>query len=412
MILDKIVKVKREEVRKAKKEFPLASFKNKLKKSDRDFKKAILDFGLIAEVKKKSPSKGIISKNFNFKKIVSVYEGNKYVKAISMLTDIKFFGGAKLLIHQAKKITKKPILRKDFIIDEYQVYESRMYGADAILLIARILSKQKIRKFISIAKKLGMDSLVEVHSLNEVNKLPNNVEIIGINNRDLDTMKIDLDNTDKIVIKILLDSKNFQSNKKFKNKIIVSESGINDSNDLNYVMDNINVALVGTSLVKAKNIDDKINSLFKPKIKICGITNLKDASLAASLGADFLGFILYKKSKRYVDINKVKKIIAKIKKNNNKVKFVGVFVNSSLNEVKKLGKCFDFIQLHGDESNEVIKKVGKDKVIKAFRVKSDKDINKINNSVAKYVLLDSYHKDLYGGTGKTFNWNIVSKIKK
>ena len=158
-------------------------------------------------------------------------------------------------------------------------------------------------------------------------KLPSNAEIVGINNRDLDTLKIDLDATNQIAPLI-------------KGNIVVSESGINDYRDLNFVKDSINSVLVGTSLIASKDIDKKIDSLFKPKIKVCGITNLQDAQKAASLGADYLGFIFYKKSSRYVEPEVAKKIIRKIKEKNKKTKFVAVFVNSSLSEVKKISSNF------------------------------------------------------------------------
>ena len=153
MILDKIIKNKKEEVKRRSKRLPLASFKSKLKQSDRNFKKAISKgFNLIAEIKKGSPSKGIINKNFSLEEIAKIYQKNKYVKAISVLTDKKFFLMGPTCLNDVRKITKKPLLRKDFIIDEYQIYEASFYNADAILLIARILTKDKIRTFIEIAK--------------------------------------------------------------------------------------------------------------------------------------------------------------------------------------------------------------------------------------------------------------------
>jgi len=139
--------------------------------SDRDFKKAISqEFSLIAEIKKGSPSEGIINKNFNLEETAKTYQNNKNVKAISVLTDNHFFMELSCL-KGTRALTKKPLLRKDFITDEYQVYESRFYGADAILLIAAILSKEKIDRFINIAGKYKMHCLVEVHTENELKKV-------------------------------------------------------------------------------------------------------------------------------------------------------------------------------------------------------------------------------------------------
>ena len=256
MILDEIIKNKKREVKRRKRVIPLASFKSKLKNSDRDFKKALRGgLNLIAEIKKGSPSKGIINKNFNLEETAKLYQKNKNVKAISVLTDLHFFLTGSHSLIETRKLTKKPLLRKDFIIDEYQIYESRRIGADAILLIASVLKKQKIKTFIDIAKKYKMDCLVEVHNEKELKKLPDNVEIIGINNRNLDTFKVDLNTTLNLIQKIP------------KNKIIVSESGINTNKDIkrlkNKVKGKVNAVLIGTSIMKSKDKNKKIDELMK-----------------------------------------------------------------------------------------------------------------------------------------------------
>lgn len=250
MYLDKIIKNKKKEIRKNKKTLPLNKFKPSLKSSDRSFKKAISKgLNLIAEIKKGSPSKGIINKSFNLEETARIYQKNKHVKAISVLTDYKFFFMAPTCLSTTRKLTKKPILRKDFIIDPYQIYESRLYGADAILLIARILTKNKIKNFIEIAKKYNMNCLVEIHDEKDLKKLPINAEIIGINNRNLDTLKVNLNTTPNLIQKIP------------KNKIIVSESGFNTKKDIKKVKDKVNAVLIGTSILKSKNINKKINKL-------------------------------------------------------------------------------------------------------------------------------------------------------
>lgn len=252
MILNKIIDHKQREVLKHKEEFPLTSFKTKIKSSDRSFRKAIAQKGLnlIAEIKKISPSEGLLSDNFNFEDIARIYEANKKVKAISVLTDAKYFGGSRTLPKDTKKLTKKPILRKDFIIDEYQVYESSFCDADAILLIARILTRKQIEKFVSIAKKYNMDCLVEVHDENDLKKVIDIADIIGINNRNLDTLEVDANKTLELVKKIP------------EGKIIVSESGFHTKEDVDKVKGKVNALLIGTAFIKAKDINKKINSLF------------------------------------------------------------------------------------------------------------------------------------------------------
>jgi len=258
MILDKIIKNKQKEIEKRKKQLPLARLKTNLKKSDRNFKKAISNgFSLIAEIKNASPSEGIINQNFDFKETAKIYSKNKNVKAISVLTDYKFFFMAPTCLKEVRKLTKKPLLRKDFIIDEYQIYESRYLGADAILLIATLLTKHKIDKFIKIAKEYNMDCLVEVHNEKELRKLPDNTEIIGINNRNLDTLKVDLNTTLTLKSKIP------------KNKLIVTESGYHTNKEINKVKNKTNAVLIGTSILKEKDINKKINNLFKmEKLKL------------------------------------------------------------------------------------------------------------------------------------------------
>ncbi|MBW2990056.1 indole-3-glycerol phosphate synthase TrpC [Candidatus Woesearchaeota archaeon] len=249
-ILDKIIKAKKEEVERRKRKHPLSELKPRLKDSDRNFKDSISKgFSIIAEIKKGSPSKGIINKSFSLEMLAKAYQKNRNVKAISVLTDKKFFFMGPSCLSTVRKLTKKPLLRKDFIIDPYQVYESRFYGADAILLIAAILPKPRIRNLIDLAKRYRMDCLVEVHSQEDIEKLPENAEIIGINNRDLDTLKIGLNTTLSLLSRLP------------KDKVVVSESGFNTSKDIKKVKDKVDAVLIGTSILKSKDISKKIDSL-------------------------------------------------------------------------------------------------------------------------------------------------------
>ena len=251
MILGAIVKTKKKEIKEHKKNFPLASFKLFLKKSDRDFKQAISKkFSLIAEIKKKSPSGGAIRKGFDLNQIARAYQKSK-AAAISVLTDEKYFGGNLVYLRTVHSLTTKPLLRKDFILEKYQIYESRYYGADAVLLIARILTKTKIKNMIIAAKRCNMECLVEIHDEADLKKLPNNVEIIGINNRNLDTLKIDLNTTLNLKKKIQ------------KGKIIVTESGYHTNKEIKRVKNKVNAVLIGTSILKEKDMNKKIDELLR-----------------------------------------------------------------------------------------------------------------------------------------------------
>ncbi|MBI5212314.1 MAG: indole-3-glycerol phosphate synthase TrpC [Nitrospirae bacterium] len=256
-ILTKIIRKKTERLTCAKSAVPIRELKKRLTDIEgaRDFKGAITGSGkikLIAEIKKASPSKGIIGKNFDSVRIASVYE-EKPVSAISVLTEEDFFQGHLSYIQIVKDITSKPVLRKDFIFDEYQIYESRANHADAILLIAAALEDNQAKEYLHIAKELGLYVLFEVHDEADLEKgLSIDADIIGINNRNLKTLKIDLSTT-------------FMLKKEIpKDKIVVSESGIKSRDDVVKLQEaGIDAMLIGTSLMEAEDIGKKIDELMR-----------------------------------------------------------------------------------------------------------------------------------------------------
>ncbi|MBA7546066.1 Indole-3-glycerol phosphate synthase [subsurface metagenome] len=254
MILDEIVAAKKNELERRKQKVPLSFLSSKIPglPSTRNFEDVLTEPGiaLIAEVKKASPSAGIIRQEFNPLKIAKIYEENN-VSAISVLTEEKYFLGNLNLLSRIKKITKIPILQKDFILEKYQIYEARFYGADGILLIAAILSEKKIKDFLGLVHQLGMSAILEVHNDEDLKKvLITEAKIIGINNRNLKTLKVDLGTTLKLREKIP------------SGKIVVSESGIKDYEDIQLLKKcGIDAILVGESLLQSKNIGKKIREL-------------------------------------------------------------------------------------------------------------------------------------------------------
>ncbi|MDD5773267.1 MAG: indole-3-glycerol phosphate synthase TrpC [bacterium] len=254
MFLDKILRQKKIELDKEKIELPLEILKKNLDSFPRrNFKKAISQkdkINIIAEIKKASPSRGVIvPSDFYPDDIAKIYEKNN-VSAISILTEREFFKGEIDFIPLVKKVTDIPLLRKDFIIDEYQIYQSRVYGADAILLIVRILSLQKLRDYLKLANDLSLDCLVEVHNEKEMETAnAAGAEIIGINNRDLDTFTIDLATTLKLA-------------PLGEGKIIVSESGIKTKDDILHLKKaGVNAFLIGEALMESNDIGAKIKGL-------------------------------------------------------------------------------------------------------------------------------------------------------
>ena len=197
------------------------------------------DEAIIAEIKKASPSAGVISEDFDPIKKAIEYEAFG-ASALSILTEEDFFMGSVSYLKDVKKITNLPILRKDFMIDEYQIYESKLIGADCILLIASILSDQQIKDFINISQQLELDYLIEVHNENELRRVEHFEDaLIGVNNRNLKTFEVDLDNSVRL-------------RNAFKQKnIFIAESGIKSREDINYLkLNNINVFLIGESLMR------------------------------------------------------------------------------------------------------------------------------------------------------------------
>jgi len=205
----------------------------------------------IAEVKKASPSAGIIRDDFNYINIAKEYEVGG-ASAISVLTDKEFFKGDLKYLSEIKETVSLPALRKDFIIDPYQIYEARAACADLVLLIARILNKEEINAFLALSHKLGMECLVEVHDNDELETvLETEAAIIGINNRNLDTFETNLDTTLQLRHRIP------------EGKIIVSESGIKTRADVLVLEEaGVDAILIGETLMRSRDISQKIKELF------------------------------------------------------------------------------------------------------------------------------------------------------
>jgi len=254
-ILNEINETKKEEVIKLKRDYTYSRF------TDYEFfSKSIIPFrdsldqneklSIIAEIKKASPSKGIILKDFNHINIAEAYMNNG-ANAISVLTDKNYFKGSINYLNDVAKIKTVPLLRKDFIIDEYQIYEAKANGADAVLLIAESLSKNQINELTLAAKETDLEVLLELHSIDQIEKI--NFEqnkIIGINNRDLKSFKTDL-TTVNIISKFVPEE-----------NLLVAESGIKTKNDIDFLKETrASAILVGEHLMSSKNIEDSLEQL-------------------------------------------------------------------------------------------------------------------------------------------------------
>jgi len=248
MILKEIIKKKREEI-KRKKGLPLPIFN--LEK--RDFKKAISSkgkIGLIAEIKYQSPSLGKISVPYSVSSLARLYENNG-ASCISIVCEKDFFKGDIMFLKEAKESTHLPVLRKDFIIDPWQIEESIAYSADAILLIVACLSPTLLKELQKEAQRNGIATIVEVHNEDELlDGLKTEAEIIGINNRDLNTFKVDINTTLRLKPLIPPD------------RLVISESGIKTREDILLLESlGINAVLIGEALLTSRNIPEKIKEL-------------------------------------------------------------------------------------------------------------------------------------------------------
>lgn len=254
MILERIVEAKRKEVAALKKATPLVQLEDAIRNllPVLDFRGAISNArcSIIAEVKRSSPSKGRIREEFDPVQIATLYQNNG-AHAVSVLTDEAFFEGKAHYLSGIKKSINLPLLRKDFIIDAYQIYETRFLGGDALLLIASLMEEGQLREYITLAEALGLAPLVEIHTQEELDKaLAAGAEIIGVNNRDLNTFSTNIEATLKLAPLIPSD------------RIVVTESGINSREDIEQLMEaGIHCFLIGEALMRAEDIGWKLREL-------------------------------------------------------------------------------------------------------------------------------------------------------
>lgn len=256
MILDDIVAATRIRLEKDKALHSYDSIKSAALslplKDEFPFKRALSKSGLsfICEVKKASPSKGIIAEDFPYLDIAKSYR-DMGADAVSVLTEPDFFKGSPEYLRHIAQTVDIPCLRKDFVIDEYQIYEAKTLGASAVLLICAILDDEKLKNYLNLAHSLGLSALVEVHNENELTKaLDSGAEIIGINNRDLTSFEVSLTATKRLAGKIPSD------------KLLVSESGLHTPQDIEFVRKaGADAVLIGEAFMRAENKADLLNTL-------------------------------------------------------------------------------------------------------------------------------------------------------
>ena len=374
------------------------------------------DFNFICEVKKASPSKGIIAEHFPYLDIAKEYEVAG-AAAISVLTEPDFFKGDKKYLQEIASTVKIPVLRKDFIIDEYQIYQVKVWGASAILLICACLDVPTLSKFRELANSLGLSSLVEAHDEKEVQMaIDCGARIIGVNNRNLKDFTVDVQNSVRL------------RNLVQDDVIFVSESGLETPEDIQVLRDNnIGVALMGETFMRSPNKVEKLAYLYgptyyTPKVKMCGISKVETIPAIVDAKPDYMGLV-FAPSKRQVTVEQAKILVEELHKqyavryNSETIKIVGVFVNETIENLLKIAEevKLDVIQLHGDEDEsfiQILKEQSNVEVWKAVQVRSAADAEKWIDSSADMLLFDAYHKDERGGTGEVFDWSSLDEFDR
>ena len=381
------------------------------------------DFNFICEVKKASPSKGIIAEHFPYLDIAKEYEVAG-AAAISVLTEPDFFKGDKKYLQEIASTVKIPVLRKDFIIDEYQIYQAKVWGASAILLICACLDVPTLTKFRELADSLGLSSLVEAHDENEVQMaIDCGARIIGVNNRNLKDFTVDVQNSVRL------------RNLVQDDVIFVSESGLETPEDIQVLRDNnIGVALMGETFMRSPNKVEKLAYLYgptyyTPKVKMCGISKVETIPAVVEAKPDYMGLV-FAPSKRQVTVDQAKTLVEELHRGyaqkygsdtehdkNDTIKTVGVFVNETVDNLVTIANeaNLDAVQLHGDEDETFIQSLKERtnvEVWKAIQIRTAADTEKWIDSSADMLLFDAYHKDERGGTGEVFDWSSLDAFER
>lgn len=395
-VLAKIVADKRDWVAARKEQQPLESFIGQLTPSDRSFYDALSgeQAAFILECKKASPSKGLIRDDFDLDYIARVYNG--HADAISVLTDEKYFQGSFDFLPLVRRQVKQPVLCKDFMIDSYQVYLARHYGADAILLMLSVLTDDEYRELAAVADKLSLGILTEVSNEQELERaIALKARVVGINNRNLRDLSIDLNRTKELAPRLP------------EGTIVISESGIYTHQQVRELAAYANGFLIGSSLMAEKDLELAVRRVLLGENKVCGLTHADDASAAYQSGAVYGGLIFVSHSPREVDIEKARMIMSGAP-----LKYVGVFRNADPQAVTKAAKALSLsaVQLHGDETPEYVQGL-KASLPEGCEIWKAHGIQDAMPDLSRWDvdrhLLDTKVGQLSGGTGVAFDWSLI-----
>ncbi|MDV6251802.1 bifunctional indole-3-glycerol-phosphate synthase TrpC/phosphoribosylanthranilate isomerase TrpF [Vibrio sp. EA2] len=398
-VLAKIVRDKTTWVAERKASQHLSTFQSELEPSDRSFYDALSNDKtvFITECKKASPSKGLIRDDFDLDYIASVY--NNHADAISVLTDEKYFQGNFDFIPQVRNQVTQPVICKDFMVDTYQVYLARHYGADAILLMLSVLDDEEYKALAEVAHSLNMGILTEVSNEEELHRAVDlGARVIGINNRNLRDLSTDLNRTKELAPLI---------RKLAPEATVISESGIYTHQQVRDLAAYADGFLIGSSLMSEDNLELAVRKVTLGENKVCGLTHPDDAAKAYKAGAVFGGLIFVEQSKRAVDLE-----TARLTMSGAPLLYVGVFQNHEIDFVASIVTSLGLkaVQLHGAEDQNYVNQLKAElpagvEIWKAYGVKETIPALLVEN-VDRH-LLDAQVGNQSGGTGQAFDWSLI-----
>ncbi|CUX96992.1 bifunctional indole-3-glycerol-phosphate synthase TrpC/phosphoribosylanthranilate isomerase TrpF [Candidatus Hoaglandella endobia] len=394
-VLTNILADKIEWITDHKQRQPLESFCQHVQLSTRSFYQALTGgtrTKFILECKKASPSKGIIRTDFNPLNIASIYRN--YASVISVLTDEKYFQGSFDFMLKVSQTMNQPVLCKDFIVDPWQIYLARLHQADAILLMLSVLDDDSYRLLAAVAHSLQMGVLTEVISEEECARaLALEAKVVGINNRDLRDLSIDLNRTRMLAPRFPA------------GVTLISESGIKSYRQISELSHYANGFLIGSALMAETDLNLAIRRMLLGENKVCGITRAADAQAAFEVGALYGGLVFVASSPRQVDVALANAVIA-----STALRYVGVFRDAPVREVSETAAALSLaaVQLHGNEDQAYID---------ALRLALLPDCNiwkslDMRQKLPEHNLnqVDRYVLDNGGGSSKPFNWSLLKRV--
>lgn len=393
-ILEAIVERKRRDVSARLAGSSVESLRSQAEPSRRSLRAALARPGarFVMEVKRASPSQGLLRDQTDPTAIAAAYAG--VADAVSVLTDTPFFHGSLDDLTKVRSVFDGPILAKDFVVDPRQVPEARRHGADAVLAMLSVLTPAEVEQVIAEARRLGMEVIVEVHDETQVEQaLALDAPIIGINNRDLRTLEVDLAVTERLAPLIPAD------------RLVVAESGIAGRADVDRLASHADAFLVGTSLMRSPDLGRAARSLAFGRVKLCGLTCAADARLAAGR-ATHGGMIFVAESPRRISRSEALPVTEAARSAG--LETVGVFRNARLMQVAETARALalDVVQLHGEEDPGYIAAlrnlVGDTEIWAVSAVGARQPHRRTG---ADRTIYDSVRDGRCGGTGRTFDWS-------